>query len=313
MNTEKKVLLLFGPTAVGKTEVLTRIFGKDSKIAPLRRGEVISADSMQVYKYMDIGTAKPDERILSSLPHHCIDLVTPDYQFTVGDFVKVADHLVEDISRKGSIPVIAGGTAFYLRHFMFGLPATPPGDPKIQKRLKAELTDQGEEAMYRRLLEKDPKTAKRLAPGDTYRVLRGLEVLEITGKSLSTFKVPAEPRKNYIFLLIGLERPRELLYQRINHRVDEMFAQGFREEVGDLIGRGYSEEDPGMQAIGYKDFMVMRRTGCLSLPILKERIKQQTRRYAKRQITFFKKLPGVHWFSPDNISELVDTIADFFL
>ena len=267
---------------------------------------------MQVYRYMDIGTAKPDQEVLSQVPHHLIDIVTPDYQFTVGDFVTNADIAVKEIRKREGIPVVAGGTAFYLKNFMFGLPETPPGNSEVQKRLQAELAERGKEEMYCRLMEKDPRTAKRLHPADTYRVLRGLEVLEISGDPLSACNVPERPRQNYDFLLLGLERPRELLYERINRRVDKMFTQGFREEVKDLLQRGYSEEDPGMQAIGYKDFLVMRRTGCISIPVLKERIKRQTRRYAKRQITFFKKLPSVHWYSPEDFTGMHEKIAEFF-
>lgn len=312
MENGIKVLLLFGPTAVGKTEVLTRLFGSAAEIAGLKTAEVINADSMQVYRYMDIGTAKPDQEVLSQVPHHLIDIVTPDYQFTVGDFVKSADFAVKEILERGGMPVLAGGTAFYLKNFMFGLPETPRGNSEVKRRLQEELAEWGEEEMYRRLMAKDPKTAKRLYPADTYRVLRGLEVLEVTGDPLSACKVPESPRQHYDFLLLGLKRPRELLYERINRRVDKMFSQGFREEVKDLVQRGYSEADPGMQAIGYKDFLVMRRTGCISIPMLKERIKRQTRRYAKRQITFFKKLPDVHWYSPEDFSGMMKKIGEFF-
>ena len=298
-----RVILLFGPTAVGKTDLLVRLFAG--------RGEIISADSMQVYRYMDVGTAKPGPDVLSSLPHHLIDIKYPDEQYNAGEFVHEADRLVPEIEARGRVPVVSGGTAFYFRNFIYGLPEAPPGDEEIREGLRRELEAEGAEALYRELERVDPVTAGRITPTDTYRILRALEVYRVAGSPLSAHTVREEPRTRYRFLVIGLDRPRKDLYGRIDRRVDGMFEKGLADEFKRLLSLGYGREDPGLKAIGYREFFEMREEGCPSLGEIRERIKRNTRRFAKRQITFFKRMPGIRWFRPGEEEALEREVAGF--
>jgi tRNA dimethylallyltransferase len=265
---------------------------------------------MQVYQGMDIGTAKPGREVRERLPHHLIDVADPSHQFSVGEFVRRADELVEEIAGRGRLPVVSGGTAFYLRGFLYGLPQTPRQVPEIRGGLKRELLEKGPEALLAELERTDPQSAARIPRRDIYRVLRALEVVRSTGRPLSSIHVPQEPRGRFRTLLIGLEREREDLYRRIEARVDRMFEQGLVAEVAALIERGYTEEDPGMQGIGYREFFSMRR-GCPTLADTRERIRRNTRRYAKRQITFFRSLPGVHWLHREAEEEIRGLIDRF--
>ncbi len=287
--------MIFGPTAVGKTDTLSRLAGGGY--------EVIHADSIQVYRYLDIGTSKPPPDLLEVLPHHLIDIIEPDCQFSVGEFVRRADLLVSEIENRGNRPVMAGGTAFYLKSFIYGLPQTPAGNPEQRAALKQKLKTEGTAALREELRRVDPVSAERIAENDGYRLIRALEVYEATGRALSSFEKPTVPREDMLCTLIGLERDRQELYRRIDARVEQMFARGLPGEVGRLLGMGFSFSDPGLRGIGYREFEAYRQ-GCLTCSELKELIKRNTRRYAKRQITFFKSLPSVHWFHPDELQKI---------
>ena len=296
------MVLLFGPTGVGKTELLSRLSRHDI--------EIISADSMQVYRYMDIGTAKPRADLLKTIPHHLIGVVNPDHQFDVGEFVNRADALSAEISARGNLPVIAGGTAFYLKTFAYGLPGTPPRSPELRRNLQKEAKVRGLAALYSELCRIDPAYAASISSGDPARIVRALEVYRLSGRKLSSYQLPRTLRKAYRFLLIGLMRSREELHRRIDRRVEAMFAAGLAEEVKSLLARGYRWEDPGMKGIGYREFQEMK-LGYLTLPQVKARIKADTRSYAKRQITFFKALPASEWFHPEEheaVSEALRTL-----
>ena len=303
MTRPNRVILIFGPTAVGKTDLLVRLFSD--------RGEIISADSMQVYRYMDIGTAKPGPDVVSRLPHHLIDIKNPDEQYNAGEFVQAADRLVPEIEARGRVSVVSGGTAFYFRNFIYGLPEAPPGDETVRELLKKELEAEGPGRLYRELEAVDPVTAGRITSADTYRILRALEVYRVTGSPLSGFAVRKEPRSLYRLLVIGLERPREELYRRIDLRVEGMFEKGLPDEFKLLLAKGFGRDDPGLKAIGYREFFEMREEGCPSLTDIKERIKRNSRRFAKRQITFFKRLPGIRWFRPDDEAAIREEVARF--
>ncbi|MDR0315975.1 MAG: tRNA (adenosine(37)-N6)-dimethylallyltransferase MiaA, partial [Treponema sp.] len=250
------VLILFGPTASGKTGILLRLFGSAS--AWSGRAEIVSADSMQVYRGMDIGTAKPSAEEQAQLPHHLIDIRNPDEQFNAGDFVRLADAACADIARRGKLPVISGGTGFYLKNFILGLPEAPPSDSVIRARLREELQEQGAQALMEELARCDPLSAEKIHINDEYRLLRALEVLRLSGKPLSSFQSAASSadRPHYQFLIIGLSRPRDELYRRINLRCAAMFRQGLPDEVRRLYDAGYSPRDPGLRAIGYREFFV---------------------------------------------------------
>jgi len=266
---------------------------------------------MQVYRGMDIGTAKPALDIRNRIPHHLIDIRDPREQFNAGDFVKAAERLIPEIASRGRIPVVSGGTAYYFRNLIFGLPESPAGDPVVRKRLEAECLSEGLPAMYRRLEEADPESAARISANDRYRILRALEVFEASGRPLSACRVPQVPRDDFRFLVIGLDRERGELNGRIDRRVDEMFEKGLKEEVSGLMERGYRGEDPGMKGIGYSEFFLMRNDGCLGLREVRELIKRDSRRYAKRQRTFFSSLPGVAWMHPERKREIFAAVTAF--
>jgi tRNA dimethylallyltransferase len=313
------VLILFGPTASGKTGVLSRLFGSGGR----RAAEVVSADSMQVYRGMDIGTAKPSAEERARLPHHLIDIRNPDEQFNAGDFVRLADAACIAIARRGALPVVSGGTGFYLKNFILGLSEAPPSDPEIRAGLRRELREQGAAALMEELARCDPVSAGRIHINDEYRLTRALEVLRLSGRPLSSFQTggaaPADdagpvfgtdgaahgPRPCYRFLITGLSRPREELYRRVNSRCAAMFRSGLPAEVRRLFEAGYTPHDPGLRAIGYREFFIedfadaggppARYRLSQDLAGVEALVAQNSRRYAKRQLTFFAAIPGVKW------------------
>lgn len=290
------VLVLFGPTASAKTAILVNLFcGK-----PWYRAEIVSADSMQVYRGLDIGTAKPPDALRAALPHHLIDIIDPDEQFNAGEFARRADVACDDIHRRGLLPVVSGGAGFYLKNFIQGLPDSPPSDAAVREKLGAELRAGGRELLLAELRGADPGSAARIHPNDDYRLLRALEVVRLTGRALSDCKVTAGDRRDkYRFLLVGLEWEREALYRRINRRCSRMFDAGLADEARGLFDRGYTPKDPGLRAIGYKEFFVGGEDGAWRLSDdlagVQAIVAQHSRQYAKRQITWFRKVPGVTW------------------
>jgi tRNA dimethylallyltransferase len=312
MSDPIPVLLLFGPTASGKTAVLERLSSGDNSFPPM---EVVSADSMQVYRGMDIGTAKPSPELLAVLPHHLIDIRDPAEQFNAGEFVRLADEAVRDIVRRGKFPVVSGGTGFYLTNFVLGLPPAPSSDAAVRFALKAELRERGAGALRAELAACDPVSAVRIHENDEYRLLRALEVWRLSGRPLSSFSRPSPGdtavfRREYRFLLAGLTQPREELYRLIDGRCARMFRNGLPGEVRRLFEAGYRPEDPGMKAIGYREFFVSAAGDAAASPeqagewrlasdlaAVEALVARNSRHYAKRQITYFASLPGVHWIN----------------
>lgn len=297
------VILLFGPTAVGKTELLCRLFSGS--------GEVVSADSLQVYRGFDIGSAKPSREVLSRLPHHLINIRDPREGFSAGDFVSAADSLVPEIQSRGRLPVLSGGTAFYLKNFLYGLPEVPPGGGETRERLNLQAEQEGLPALHKRLQEVDPVSAERIPMQNRVRIIRALEVWETTGRPLSSFEVPDTPRAGYRFLVIGLDRPREELEQRIRLRVKQMFTEGLLDEIRRILASGVPEDSPAMQGIGYREFLAWRDSGSAGTSQLEEQIVLHTRQYAKRQRTFFRSLPMVRWFHPREEDKIRTLVAEF--
>lgn len=304
------VIIIFAPTATGKTALTVKLFGKGSHSFFKDRAEIISADSMAVYKYMNIGTAKPDKNLTDQIPHHLIDVVTPDVQFSVSDFVEKADIAAGGIFENGKIPVVAGGTGFYIRNFILGLPDTPESNPEIRNNLKSELEKSGIEFMYEKLKLVDPISAEKINQNDAYRILRALEVFYLTGKPRSSFELSEKLRDKYDFTTIILERDREDLYRRIDKRIDHMFSQGLSEEVESLKKMGYTKELPGMQAIGYREFFMDLK----SEEEIKEKIKHDSHKYAKKQYVFMKGIPNAKtFFIPEEVEyteEIIDYLRD---
>jgi tRNA dimethylallyltransferase len=275
---------------------------------------------------MDIGTAKPSLVERLRLPHHLIDIRNPDEQFTAGDFVRLAREAIDDIAGRGAIPIVAGGTGFYLKNLVCGLPEAPPSDPAIREALKAELLEKGAAALMEELARFDPASAGKIHLNDEYRLLRALEVQRLCGRPLSSFSVSGggaiyggaisgamDGAPKYDFRVIGLYRPREELYSRINARCAAMFANGLPDEVRRLYEAGYTPRDPGLRAIGYHEFFVEDPPASgvyrLSQDIagVQALVAMNCRRYAKRQITFFSSLPGAEWVNADEELGIVNS------
>lgn len=306
------VIVIFAPTASGKTALMYELFScEGSQFFLNGKAEIISADSMQVYKKLDIGTAKPDAEFCKKIPHHLIDLVDCKTQVSVADFVTQADERARDIYVRRKFPVVAGGTGFYIRSFLTGLPKTPESDVKIRDELKARLEKEGKESLYKELCEKDMKSAKVINQNDCYRILRALEIFYTTGKPRSSYELEKSFRCDFNFLPIILEPPRDLLFKRIDERVDQMFEMGLAEEVRGLILDGAKKSDPGMQAIGYREFFMceewINEFACQNrkreiqtafsdrenvlLEKIRNMIKHDTKKYAKKQYTYIRDLP----------------------
>ena len=280
-------LVIFAPTATGKTDLLLELFGGGAS-----KARVISADSMQVYRGMDIGTAKPTPAEQKILPHYLIDIKNPDEQFSVAEFVDRADALCQEFWAEGALPIICGGTGFYIRSFLLGLPSTPEGDEALRERLRGELKERGEASMWQELKECDPDSADKIAPSDHYRLLRALEIFRLTGKPRACFAQEPKLRDKYDFTTIILERPRDELYARIEARVDKMFEQGLESEARGLMQK-YGSDAPGMQAIGYREFFERSPDGGpLSTEEIKAKIKRDSKKYAKKQYVFTAGIPG---------------------
>jgi len=289
-----KVLVLFGPTAVGKTATIERLENDDR--LPRKPVVVVSADSVQVYRGLDIGSAKPSREELGRIRHELIDVLPPSEPFSVGEFVRLADEACERAAARGALPVLSGGTAYYAKAFLFGPPPAPPSDPAVRDAVASELAARGPDALRAELAAVDPESAARIAPADLYRISRAVEVYRCSGRPLSSFAPPAAPRERWDALVVGLDRPRDELYARIEARVDAMMEAGLEAEVRALIEAGYGPGDPGMKAIGYAEFL----DGSSSRDEAVAAIKLHTRRYAKRQLTFMRSIPGVRWFQADD-------------
>ncbi|MBN2651777.1 MAG: tRNA (adenosine(37)-N6)-dimethylallyltransferase MiaA [Spirochaetales bacterium] len=303
-HSKLPVAVLLGATASGKTSTLTSILDKNIQI--------INSDSLQVYKGLSIGTAKPTEAELSRVKHHLVDFLDPRDEFSVGDFVQAADSLIPEIIEADHIPLISGGTAFYIRTFLFGVPQTPKADEATRARVEKMLADEGLAALYARLQEIDPEAAENININDVYRVCRALEVYYSSGKKLSSFKQPDSLRPHLDPIIIGIQRERAELYDRINSRVEQMFEQGLLSEIKTLLANGYNPTDPALKAIGYSEFFDQQGRLREDLDEVKRLIQKNSRRYAKRQLTFFKRIPGVLWVEHDRPEEIVSLIAHHF-
>lgn len=298
------VVVIYAPTATGKTALILNLFGNGSPSFFNGKAELISADSMQVYRGMNIGTAKPTLDEQAKIPHHLIDICDIKEQFSVAEFVERSDKLCSQIFERGKIPVIAGGTGFYIRNFILGLPQTPESDPLIREKLKIRLESEGNEVLYSELQKYDPVSAKKIHVNDSYRLLRALEVFYTTGRPRSFFEMNSFHRTNYRFLILIPERNRDELYNRINLRVEQMFDDGLETEVRKLISEGAVASDPGMQAIGYREWFVNS-----DLEIIKEEIKKNSRRYAKKQYTYMKGISNADVINFSSEDELIDIVS----
>jgi tRNA dimethylallyltransferase len=300
----KKIIVICGPTGIGKTSL---------SIALARRfnGEIIGADSMQIYQYMNIGTAKPSPAELKQARHHMIDFLGPEEEFDAGLYVKTADRVISDITDRGKLPILAGGTGLYIRALLHGLFRSRPICEKTLAGLNKELEEKGESALFQKLILCDPKAAEKIHPHDSFRVIRALEVYQTTGQKISD----RQKKHNfndlkYESLKFGLVMDRERLYKRINERVDLMLSDGLLNEVKTLIKKGYPLTLKSMQSIGYKHmglFINKEVTWDEAVRLLK----RDTRRYAKRQLTWFRKDKEIIWITPFDIDTAEKRIKDF--
>ena len=284
----KKVYGFVGPTASGKTS-LSIAFARETG------GEILCMDSMQVYRGMDIGTAKPTARERAQAPHHLLDLVSPAESFTVADYQRLAEPLLREIP----VPVLVGGTGLYLKAVSLPMElGKTVGDEQVRKRYETLAAERGNDALHALLAERDPVSAARLHPNDVRRVVRALEVLELTGRPISAQVLPGYEDSPYSFTLFALDWPRDVLYQRIGRRVDQMMAEGLADEVAALKDSGVPEDAQSMQGLGYKELLACFRGEC-SLPDAVELIKRRTRNYAKRQLTWFRADKRIRWLPAD--------------
>lgn len=292
---QQKILVILGPTAVGKTEL-------SLELATSLGGEIISADSMQVYRGMDIGTAKPslDER--ERVVHHLLDVVNPDQTFSVADYVSLAEEVLDNLKIKGTVPVLSGGTGLYIDALLEGFlfPDTS-ADPDIRDELQ-EQAKQDPQSLYEELEQVDPLSAKRLHPNDLRRIIRALEVYRRIGSPISVLQRKTEIKERpYLPLYVGLTRHRPELYARVDQRVDQMVQRGLVEEVTQLL-QAYPQQPTALQALGYKEIVHYLR-GEMTLPESLELLKRDTRRYAKRQLSWFQRNKRVHWFDRTEVTD----------
>ncbi|MBW2657026.1 MAG: tRNA (adenosine(37)-N6)-dimethylallyltransferase MiaA, partial [Deltaproteobacteria bacterium] len=289
---------------VGKTAV-------GIQLAEKLDGEIISADSMQIYRYMDIGTAKPTADEQSRIPHHMIDIVDPDENFDAVRFAEMARDKVMQLHQRGVMPLVVGGTGLYIKALLQGLFQSNPVDPKTRERLMKEAAENGSGILYDRLKRVDPDTADRLHPNDSYRIIRALETIESTGRSISEHQqehgFSDEP---FNALKIYLRIDRQKLYERIDKRVDMMIEEGLVDEVKKLLAMSYSADLKSMQSIGYRH-MVEFLAEQLPWDECVRTLKRDTRRFAKRQFTWFGADQQIQWYEPDQLNEIVRLVEGF--
>lgn len=305
----KDLFILAGPTAVGKTDI-------SIKLAQKLNGEIISADSMQIYKYMNIGSAKVTKEEMQNVPHHLIDIIEPNVNFNVSEYKKMAEKEIECITSKNKLPMLVGGTGLYINSLIYNYDFTEAStDYEYRQYLHNLAETKGKEYVHNLLKEVDLQSFNRLYPNDLKRVIRALEVYKLTGKTISEFNLENDlydiPYKVYYFVLT---MNREKLYERINMRVDIMLQNGLIEEVKKLKEMGYSDEMQSMKGIGYKEILYYLDNK-ISLDEAIYSIKKGSRNYAKRQLTWFRKDKRVIWIDKDEFNEdneIVDNIVDIF-
>jgi tRNA dimethylallyltransferase len=301
-NPQPKILIILGPTACRKTYF-------SLLLAEKHNAEIISADSMQIYKHLDIGTAKPTQAERKRIPHHMIDIINPDEYFSAKDFEERADAIIDDISRREKNSIVVGGTGFFIKALTHGLfDLKNEHNSEIRKKLENEETQK----LYEELILVDPEKARLLHPHDRFRIIRALEVNKISGVPLSKLQQAHGFKKNnYIYKKLGLVLERKQVYERINARVDEMITAGLEDEVRSLLSMGYGKKDKPLGNFAYSSF-IDAHDKFISREDAIEKTKRDTRRFAKRQITWYKKDSEIHWFNADTDEEKILTFGKEF-
>lgn len=301
---KKPLIILTGPTAVGKSELSV-------KLAQAINGEIISADSMQVYKGMDIGTAKISKEEMGGIPHYLIDILEPDEEFNVVKFKEYATKSMEDIYSKGKIPVIVGGTGFYIQAVLYGIDFEDnPEDTTYRKHLEELAKTEGANYLHEKLKKVDPASALAIHPNNVKRVIRALEYFKQTGCRISDHNEEQRKKESpYHFCYFVLNQDRKILYDKINHRVDQMMEMGLVEEVKRLLSKGLRPDMVSMQGLGYKE-IIRYLQGEYSLEEAVYIIKRDTRHFAKRQLTWFKREKEVIWIQKNEYNNEDDKILN---
>lgn len=287
------IVAIAGPTAVGKTKFAI-------EIAKRFHGEIVSCDSMQLYKYMDIGSAKPTKEEQAQVPHHLVDLIDPRGEFSVAQYQKLARDAISEIQSRGKLPVISGGTGLYLNSLLYEMDFSKvPESSDYRRKLEQRAETEGGEALHKLLAQQDPQAAERIHPNNVKKTIRALERLHEGEGNVKPFQQVQQETSDYETILIGLTRDRAELYDRINRRVDLLIEQGLLEEVEELMRMGLTEDHISMKAIGYKEIMAYFHGKC-SLETAIDTVKKNTRHYAKKQLTWFRRYDKIRWY---NISE----------
>ena len=297
------LIILTGPTSVGKTAL-------SIQLAKTVDGEIISADSMQVYRYMDIGTAKITPEEMQGIPHYLIDALTPDEEFNVVKFQQYAKKYIEDIQSRGKIPILVGGTGFYIQAVLYDIDFTENDiNPSYRQELEQTVKEKGAEYLHALLKQVDPKSAEKVHPNNIKRVIRALEYHKLTGEKISDHNTEQRKKNSpYQYCYFVLNKNRAKLYEGINLRVDQMMQNGLLEEVKDLAERGYTKDMVSMQGLGYKELLAfLEGEGTLENAV--DLIKKETRHYAKRQITWFKRENEIIWINKDDFRNDMEILS----
>ena len=299
---KERLVVILGPTATGKSCC-------GIELAQRFNGEIISGDSMLVYRNMNIGTAKPSEQELRLVPHYLVNILPPDASYSVADFQQQAAELIRQITERGNLPIVVGGTGLYIKALLEGYRfSSVEENPELRRKLEAFAAEKGNDKLFERLEKEDPAAAARLHPNDVRRVVRALETA-LSGDSVSQEK---QQELKYDVTVFGLSMDRDFLYERINRRVDQMLAEGLEEEVRSLLQEGVPPDCLSMKSLGYRQ-MAEYLTGKCDYATAVDNIKKGTRHFAKRQITWYKKMPYIQWFTVGrdlNYKKIVADMAD---
>ncbi len=302
-NTHRIAIVLAGPTGSGKT-YLSTLIAKKSAV------EIVSADSRQIYKYMDIGTAKPSKEILEAIPHHFIDILEPDQFYSAGQYGSDARKVIREIFEKNKIPLVVGGSGLYIKALLEGFFKNDVRDEGIRKSLQDRLETEGPESLYQELKKVDEASTQKIHPQNSQRLIRALEVYLASGVPLSHLQQKRADPPDFQTIKFGITKDRKQLYRDIDERVDEMFRAGLLQEVSNLLQRGYAKELNSLNSVGYKE-VIQYLDGIIDYDTCTELVKRNSRRYAKRQLTWFKADPEIQWMEirkPDDYEEACEVI-----
>lgn len=305
MQENRKIIIVAGPTAVGKTKY-------SIELAKAFNGEIVSADSMQIYQYMDIGSAKPTKEELSQAKHYLVDEIDPRREFSVAEYQVLAKRYIEQIFASGKTPVVSGGTGLYINSLLYDMDfSVMPKQADFRKQLEREAELHGVEFVHDKLKALDPDAADRIHPNNLKKVIRAIEVFETTGEGIREFRESFVPTEDYGCILIGLNRDREELYRRIDERVDQLMNVGLVEEIKSLLDKGLTENSISMKGIGYKEIIAYLH-GEYDQAEAVRLVKQNTRHYAKRQLTWLRRYQDMIWFNLSEYRTVDAALSDIF-